>query len=239
MTSGFVAAPSAANQIPVGGTYGVDEAGRGPVLGPMAIAVVELDSRSECFLRSLGVADSKRFGSGAKAQAHRARLSGEIRSSASSHSVELVSVETVDRYTFRGLLNQLERETVLALLQRVGADHRAHIICDGARMFSPLRERYARLLAVDKGESFHIAVAAASILAKTARDLAFNAIATRYEADFGPVRGGGYVNAGTREFLARYAERHDGALPPEVRRSWGAAKRRGVAAQPVERSPLR
>src|SRR5262249_10237890 len=48
-------------------TFGVDEAGRGPIIGPMAIAVVALDKRGAAALRRAGVADSKSFGFGADA----------------------------------------------------------------------------------------------------------------------------------------------------------------------------
>ena len=99
----------------------------------------------------------------------------------------------------------------------------AEVICDGARMFAPLRSCFPRLRAVDDGESAHVAVAAASIVAKDARDRAFAVIAERYEEQFGPVRGGGYLNAATRRFLEAYEARH-GRLPPEARRSWGADK---------------
>ena len=67
------------------------------------------------------------------------------------------------------------------------------------------------------------ALAAASILAKHARDTAFTEICTRYHADFGPIAGGGYANAATRRFLDAYARVH-GGLPPEARKSWGAEK---------------
>ena len=54
--------------------YGVDEAGRGPILGPMALAVVVLDDTGTTTLSELGVQDSKRFGAGEKAQEARAAL---------------------------------------------------------------------------------------------------------------------------------------------------------------------
>ena len=91
-------------------------------------------------------------------------------------------------------------------------------------MFAPLRTQYPRLRAVNDGESAHVSVAAASILAKDARDTAFAAIAARYEDAFGRIRGGGYLNAATRRFLDAYAQTH-GGLPPEARHSWGAQKR--------------
>jgi ribonuclease HII len=63
-------------------------------------------------------------------------------------------------------------------------------------------------------------VAAASIVAKDQRDRLFGEIAARYSEEFGKIRGGGYINAATADFLRRYHERYH-KLPPETRRSWG------------------
>jgi ribonuclease HII len=204
-------------------TYGADEAGRGPILGPMVIAVVGLDRRSAISLSRRGVTDSKFFGAGVDARLRRAELARVIRERAIAYRIRVVEVEEVDWHTFRGQLNVLERKVVLDLLGEleVGLDER--IICDGEVLFSPLRSRFPNLQAVNGGESVHVAVAAASILAKDARDHAFAIIAAQYEAEFGTVTGGGYLNAGTRRFLEAYAIRH-GGLPPEARKSWGAAK---------------
>lgn len=207
--------------------YGVDEAGRGPWLGPMAMAVVVVNSVSARALEQLGVQDSKRFGSDARGRAKRAELAEAIRACVVDHRCALVDVEEIDQHTFRGQLNHLERLVVTRLLgaRELAAEVDARIICDGARLFSPLKRRYPGLIAVDKGESAHVAVAAASVLAKHARDEAFAAIATKYEPEFGPITGGGYVNAATRAFLTAYEQRH-GGLPPEARKSWGARKRK-------------
>jgi ribonuclease HII len=203
--------------------FGADEAGRGPILGPMAIAVVGLDPTSEAALLALGVADSKSFGSDAPARERRRELALRIREAVPACRVRLVEVEEIDHYTYRGKLNALERRVVLELLQALGALRDARVICDGARLFAPLRANFPRLEALDRGESAHLAVAAASIVAKDARDRAFEVIAERYAVEFGPVNGGGYLNAATRRFLRAYEDRY-GALPPEARRSWGADK---------------
>ena len=109
------------------------------------------------------------------------------------------------------------------MLRQLGAPPEASIICDGANLFRPLQRHFPRLQAVNDGESHHVAVAAASILAKHARDAAFAEICSRYEPEFGPVAGGGYANAATRRFLTAYAQAY-GGLPPEARKSWGAEK---------------
>lgn len=203
--------------------FGVDEAGRGPILGPMAIAVVALDRGASAALRRAGVADSKQFGAGADAIAQREELAAKIKKRTSLFKVKLVDVDEIDHYTWRGQLNALERRIACELLRELGVGNEEKIVCDGALLFSPLRALFPSLKAVDNGESAHVAVAAASILAKVERDAAFSVIAKRYESEFGPVTGGGYCNAATRRFLDAYREKK-GGLPPEARKSWGSPK---------------
>jgi len=214
-------APSTTKALPR--VFGVDEAGRGPIIGPMAIAVVALDRGSSAALRRAGVADSKQFGAGADACAQRSELAEKIKKRTSLFKVQLVEVDEIDHYTWRGQLNALERRIACELLRELGVRTEEKIVCDGALLFSPLRALFPSLKAVDHGESAHVAVAAASILAKVERDAAFSTIAKRYEPEFGPVTGGGYCNAATRRFLDAYRERK-GGLPPEARKSWGAPK---------------
>lgn len=201
--------------------FGVDEAGRGPILGPMAIAVVALDRHAAGVLCKAGVVDSKDFGAGPDAWAMRAELAARITVKAAAHAVRLVDVEEIDHYTYRGQLNALERRVTAELLRELDVQDGERIVCDGRALFSPLAALFPGVHAVDRAESVHTAVAAASILAKDARDTAFAAIAARYEPEFGPITGGGYINAATRRFLDAYHAKH-GALPPEARKSWGA-----------------
>lgn len=196
---------------------GLDEAGRGPMLGPMVLACVALRPRASAALTRAGVMDSKRFGAGAAAHAARMALLPRILAAASHAAVAVVDVAEIDRYTRRGGLNRLEQEHARRLLGRAPVARR--IVADGARLFAPLRTEYPHLEALDRGEEQHVAVAAASVLAKARRDTLFGVIARRYRAEFGAISGGGYVNAGTRAFLLAYIERHGGP-PPEARRSW-------------------
>ncbi len=208
--------------------FGADEAGRGPILGPMAIAVVGADRAATRALEKLEVDDSKRFGSSAEGRERRRQLAEQIAECVPCHRLRMVEVQEIDHYTNRGQLNILERRVVLELLEALGATRDSEVICDGATMFSPLRAHYPQLVAVNDGESAHPAVAAASILAKDARDRAFSVIAERYAEEFGELRGGGYLNAATRRFLEAYEDRY-GALPPEARRSWGGGKDKNLS----------
>ena len=198
-------------------TLGIDEAGRGPVLGPMVMAAVCLDSTGARVLSRAGLRDSKMYGAGDKARALRAELAALVRARALHVEVQVVDVAEIDRRVQRNELNVLEREVAEGMIRRAPAVDR--IVADGKNLFRPLAVRFPELVAWDKAESRHAAVAAASVLAKHRRDEIFACICRRYQPIFGPMRGGGYVNEATREFLRAYARKYRG-LPPEARRSW-------------------
>jgi ribonuclease HII len=196
---------------------GIDEAGRGPILGPLVMAIVVLRPTKAASLTRAGVTDSKRFGAGEDGHAARAALLPRILDAATHVEVSVIDVAEVDRYTRRGGLNRLEQERARALICRAPAAKR--VVADGARLFGPLRHMHPRFDALDRAEEQHATVAAASIIAKVRRDEIFARIAARYRDEFGALAGGGYVNAGSREFLRAYITRY-GAPPPEARRSW-------------------
>lgn len=211
-------------------TLGLDEAGRGPVLGPMVLAGVAVTSAQAAELSRAGVADSKRFGAGVAAHARRLDLAARIRAVATAVLVRVVDVAEIDRRVRLGQLNALEREHGEWILSH--APCAARIIADGARMFAPLTARFPHLEARDRAEAVHVAVAAASVVAKARRDELFLLIALRYEAAFGRFAGGGYDNPPTRAFLAEHARRH-GGLPPEARQSWGAKSQARAMCPPT------
>ena len=196
---------------------GIDEAGRGPVLGPLVVAAVALRPQRASALTRRGVYDSKAFGAGPDAQAQRAELAAHVLRLADAVRIEEIAHTEVDRYASLGQLNDLERRAARALIAASPPVRR--IVADGIQVFGPLRHEYAHLEAFDDGESAHVAVAAASIVAKDRRDRLFAAIAERYREEFGELRGGGYVNAATADFLRRYHDRY-GCFPAETRRSW-------------------
>jgi ribonuclease HII len=198
-------------------TLGIDEAGRGPSIGPMVMAAVALDSRAAAALTRAGLRDSKTYGAGEDAHEIRRKLSDQIRDRAVFvASIEIEHTE-IDERVVRGELNVLEREYAVRLIEQ--APEVDKIIADGKRMFQALGQRFPQFESRDRAEDHHASVAAASVIAKTVRDTRFAAIRDRYETEFGPISGNGYVNAGTRKFIRAYAERY-GKLPDETRRSW-------------------
>lgn len=131
---------------------GVDEAGRGPLAGPVVAAAVILDDHNPI----VGLADSKKL-----TAARRDALFDEIRAKALCCSVALASVEEIDR------LNILQA-TLLAMQRAVeGLRLKPHkVLVDGNRL--PRLDVLAE--AIVKGDDKVPAISAASILAKTARD---------------------------------------------------------------------
>lgn len=131
---------------------GVDEAGRGPLAGPVVAAAVMLNEKHPI----KGLADSKKL-SASKREA----LFDEIRAKALCYSVAEASVEEIDA------INILQA-TLLAM-QRAVAGLRLLpqlVLVDGNRL--PVLSMQAQ--AIVKGDSLVPAISAASILAKVTRD---------------------------------------------------------------------
>ena len=174
---------------------GVDEAGRGPLAGPVVAAAVILDERQPI----AGLADSKKLSA-----ARRDQLYDEIRAKALCCCVAQASVEEIDR------LNILQA-TLLAM-QRAVAGLRLKpglVLVDGNRL--PLLEMRAE--AIVKGDAKVASISAASILAKVTRDRGLELLDQRYP-QYGFARHKGY---GTAEHLQ--ALRVHGPCP-EHRRSF-------------------
>lgn len=188
----------------------------------MVVALVALDGRTAAALRRRGVADSKKFAGRRDAMRE---LERHIRARAKFIGLRIVTPSEIDERRRRSELNELEREVAAKLITEaqatlIGQGIRAtRIIADGERIFAALRTKFDGFESHDKADEKHAAVAAASIVAKVARDLQFAQIRERYESEFGQIGGGGYDNDVTRRWLRSYAERY-GCLPDEARRSW-------------------
>ena len=196
---------------------GIDEAGRGPVIGPLVLCGVWVRRRQLKTLVEIDVRDSKSFGSSNQARLRRQQLADQIRGLAAHVCLLCVDAAEVDRRVRLGELNLLERELASAIIQSGPPAKR--IIADGERLFGPLAETHPGLKALNKADQISPVVAAASIIAKDERDLRFTEIVGCFEEEFGPIKGGGYANPATATFIKDYFERC-GRLPPEVRRSW-------------------
>lgn len=196
---------------------GIDEAGRGPVMGPLVICGVWIKAHRRRQLIELGIRDSKAFGSSEAARGQRRALCGQIRQLATCVTLLTVEASEVDRRVQRGELNVLERQLAQTIIDSGPAASK--ILADGSRLFGPLTRIYPHLQAENRADASFPEVAAASILAKVERDARFEAIVAPFQPELGPIRGGGYANSGTEAFLRGYVSRY-GQLPPEIRQTW-------------------
>lgn len=164
---------------------GVDEAGRGPLAGPVVAAAVILDPARPV----AGLDDSKKL-----SEKRRNELAAAIRAQALAWAVAEASVEEIDH------LNILHA-TLLAMQRAVAglAVRPERALVDGnrcPRLDIPVE-------AVVKGDGKVAAIAAASILAKTARDAGMRALDAEYP-QYGFARHMGYPTAAHCRALQDY-----------------------------------
>jgi ribonuclease HII len=178
---------------------GVDEAGRGPLAGPVVAAAVILDDMNPI----AGLNDSKKL-----TAARRDKLFDEIRARALCCSIAQASVQEIDELNILQATLLAMRRAVLGLRLKP-----AKVLVDGNRL--PVLDVVAE--AIVKGDALVPAISAASILAKVTRDRWCQELHLQYP-HYGFDNHKGY---GTAEHLQ--ALRAHGACP-EHRRSFSPVR---------------
>jgi ribonuclease HII len=159
---------------------GVDEAGRGPLAGPVVAAAVILDDQKPI----RGLADSKTL-----TALQRERLHDQILAKALCCSIAQASVEEIDTHNILGATMLAMRRAVDGLRLKP-----AKVLVDGNRL--PTLDVLAE--AVVKGDALVKAISAASILAKVHRDR----LCEQLHAEFPAYGFAGHKGYGTPEHLA-------------------------------------
>ncbi|MCD6443792.1 ribonuclease HII [Candidatus Bathyarchaeota archaeon] len=201
---------------------GVDEAGRGCVIGPMVVAGVLLKLEALEALESSGVRDSKKLTARA-----RERLYEVILNEASRLMCVIVDPAMIDRYVrFKkrlGGLNVLELEVMADVLREL-RPREAYVDCPDRNLKKFLRRLKSKLpwemdiKVAHKEFDDHPAVASASIVAKVLRDRIVENLRKLY-GDFGS----GYPSdPKTVKFLIEVYKA--GYVPSYVRKSWKLSK---------------
>jgi ribonuclease HII len=194
---------------------GADEAGKGPVLGPMVAAAV----RAPADAVPADVDDSKRL-----APDHRADLAARLRDhDAVEVGVAVVSTDRIDdpATDMNGLTVAAQAEAVAA----VAADGDAVVVDAGdvdadrfGRRVGEAVDAAVSVRAEHRADERHPRVAAASVVAKVERDARVEALT----AEYGEVGSGYPGDERTRAFLAEYVREH-GTLPACARASWATS----------------
>ena len=197
---------------------GVDEAGRGPVLGPLVIAGVAVES--DIPFRQLGVRDSKKL-----SPERREALAPEIERIGRCHLI-VIAAEKIDATRAEMSLNDFEARmfaTIISELRPATAYVDAADVDEIEFKRAILRELDCDVEIVSQhaADDLFPVVGAASILAKVRRDAEMRALA----AKIGEPIGSGYPHDPvTIAFLEKWI-REKGALPPHTRASWATARR--------------
>lgn len=208
---------------------GVDEAGRGPVIGPLVIACVVADEEGIAALRAL-VRDSKRM-----SRAAREGVCRIARSVAREVCIRAIPPSEIDWAvaTLERGLNELEAMAVAELVNSLSNSVEVVYVDSPDPLpsrYAALIERYLRrgvkVVSSNHAEDLYPLVAAASIVAKVERD----SIVEGLKAEYGDFGSGYPSDPRTRAFLRRICERK-GELPPIVRRSWATLEKLGCQPQ--------
>ncbi|MEM2123380.1 MAG: ribonuclease HII [Candidatus Bathyarchaeia archaeon] len=215
---------------------GLDDAGRGPVIGPMVVAGIKLREDRLRILSEMGVRDSKEL-----TAKSRERLAEDLRRCVDEYYIVKMPPGVIDRYvdmTARpGGLNFLEAKAMARVISRLKPDI-AYVdasdvdcmrFCEWIRIsLEPLN---LELIGEHHADKKYPVVSGASILAKVVRDREVGRLKRIY-GDFGS----GYVtDPRTISFLKNYYLEH-GSFPPIARRSWKTLKR--IAEEVGQRKPF-
>jgi len=205
---------------------GVDDAGRGPIIGPLVIAGILLPEEEQEGLRAMGVRDSKLL-----TPEQRARLNTKIRTVALKVSVAEAQPKEIDDVVLHGeklrKLNFLEARMMASVISELGPDS---VYVDASdvnearygediRGFLPASLRGVKIVSEHHADRTYPVVSAASIIAKVRRDSMVEGLYQQY-GDFGS----GYItDPKTMDFLRSWRRTHR-EYPPIVRLSWKTIK---------------
>ncbi|MEM0100832.1 MAG: ribonuclease HII [Candidatus Methanomethyliaceae archaeon] len=191
---------------------GIDEAGRGPVIGPMVVAGIAIYEKDEANLLELGVKDSKKL-----SYKKREELYEKIIKIVKYH-IEVIDAETIDKERKKKNLNDIEIDLIIKIINKLKPD----VVQIGSPDINIknfvnkiiMKVKNIQIISVHHAESIFPTVAAASILAKVTRDRIIENLKKIY-GDFGS----GYPSdPKTKDFILNAVKK--GEIPNIIRKSW-------------------
>jgi ribonuclease HII len=199
---------------------GIDEAGRGPVIGPMVIAGVLVDKEGMEKLKNIGVKDSKML-----SIAKRESLFEKIKEIALKYKIVILPPEDIDE-ALNSPTNNLNKFEMVNMAMISNFIDSESIILDAPsnnidafvqefKIF--LKNKDRKVTAEHKADTNYPSVAAASILAKVTRDREIEKLKMKVNIDFGS----GYPSdPKTQAFLKENYDKYD-----FFRKSWASWKK--------------
>lgn len=193
-------------------TLGMDEAGRGPVIGPMVLAGCLIDEKVAKQFKELGVKDSKLL-----SQKKREELLEKIKEKSETFEVMIISPDEIDGNSKNKInLNELEAIAYANIINKINKGYKkikVVIDCPSVNIqkwsdFLKIKienPQNLEIICEHKADKNHVSVSAASVLAKCIREKEMD----RLKEKFGKNIGSGYCSdPATKDFLKKYASEH-------------------------------
>jgi ribonuclease HII len=199
---------------------GIDEAGRGSLLGPIIVAGVCVTKKSISEMVEKGIKDSKLL-----SPKKRQVLFGHVINLAESICVCRINIEDIDFHVLRNNLNLLEAEAMAITIRNMKSDKTYVDSCDvnpsryQRTIKSFLKQNNTKLISMHHADRLNIVVSGASIIAKVIRDSEISKIRLKY----GDVGSGYPSDKKTIKFVKEWF-RQKNEIPPFARKSWKPAK---------------
>ncbi len=208
---------------------GIDDAGRGPLIGPMVLAGVLMKKEDETFLKKQGVNDSKQL-----SQIVRVRLAEVIRNTVVDDEVVISQPEEIDKAIKDKVnLNTLEAMKVAEIINSLveGRKESIKVIVDcPSTNISAWRKTlisfiknssHLDVVCEHKADVNHVSVSAASILAKVRREEEVEKLKSKFK-EYGDLGSGYPSDPVTKDFLNKNGkELKDSGI---FRKSWATWK---------------
>ncbi len=197
---------------------GIDEAGRGSMLGPLVIAGISLDKRKLKKLSSIGVKDSKKL-----SPELREHLYKKIIEIVDDYYITKISTRSIDASVKKHGLNHLEAKYMAKVVSKLNSDTSYVDSCDvNPRRFgkeiSALSDNH-KIKSYHHADSKFVIVSAASILAKVTRDRVIAKLRKSHNL------GSGYPSDSVSvKFVTKYYKINH-VMPSFVRKSWKPIRR--------------
>lgn len=203
---------------------GVDEAGRGPVIGPLVIGCVVYKQENLHILEEIGVDDSK-----ALSPKKRESIAEKIKETCDDYKIYILTPAEINELHYQQhlTLNQMEERYFAYVLNnlKVNPDEIYLDACDtkeerfGKTINSMLGFKPKKVVSKHRGDSIFRIVGAGSILAKTVRDHEIQ----KYKEIYGEIGSGYPSDPATQKYLYQYYKKNR-KFPPIVRTWWSTAE---------------
>jgi ribonuclease HII len=199
---------------------GIDEAGRGSVMGPLVIAGVSFDPKGIKYLRNEKIIDSKKL-----TVQRREILYSKILQTAVSVFVCRINPKTIDNYVNHKKLNILESRFMTIIADNISADKIIIDACDvkpdrfKQSILENLTNKSVKIYCFHKADTDNLIVSAASIIAKVTRDREIKII----EETLCKKIGSGYPSDPSTKLFLKY-NLFDNEIKKYIRFSWKPVK---------------